>query len=143
MQALAAIYNPLLRHNAEVSGACPLELQAATFPSSGRSIDPDREVIVSHGAYGALSTAFLALVNPDDEVIIIEPAFDCYAPMTIAVNAKPVYIALQPPQVDIRLDSPIYCIQLRSNYSLNSCSNSQYSFPRFPYPFPHYHFATF
>uniref|UniRef100_A0A183T3E9 Aminotran_1_2 domain-containing protein n=1 Tax=Schistocephalus solidus TaxID=70667 RepID=A0A183T3E9_SCHSO len=55
-----------------------------------RSIDPMKEIIVSVGGYGALSAVFFALLNPGEEVVIIEPAFDCYVPQIVAAGGVPV-----------------------------------------------------
>lgn len=77
MKILAQFYTRLTRFDPETSGPCPEELKKATFTPFGREIDAGKEVIVSVGAYGCLSSAFTALVHPGDEVIIIEPAFDC------------------------------------------------------------------
>ena len=41
----------------------------------GRTVDPVKEVLVTAGANGALSSFILALVNPGDEVVVFEPCF--------------------------------------------------------------------
>jgi kynurenine--oxoglutarate transaminase/cysteine-S-conjugate beta-lyase/glutamine--phenylpyruvate transaminase len=43
-----------------------------------REIDPATEVTVHNGASQALATAMLGLLNPDDEVVVLQPAFDLY-----------------------------------------------------------------
>lgn len=59
-----------------------------------REIDPIHEVLITVGAYGSLHNAFSALVNKDDEVILIEPFYDCYEPMTLIAGGTPVYVPL-------------------------------------------------
>jgi len=46
----------------------------------GVAVDPELGVVVTEGATGAIFTAMQALLEPGDEVIIIEPSYDCYAP---------------------------------------------------------------
>ncbi len=46
----------------------------------GHAYDANAEITVTAGATQALSTAILATVHPGDEVIVIEPAYDSYAP---------------------------------------------------------------
>ena len=51
---------------------------------------------MTDGAYEALFTAILGHVNPGDEVVIIEPYFDCYEPMVRLAGGTPVFISLKP-----------------------------------------------
>lgn len=63
----------------------------------GRPIDPFKEILITIGAYEALLSAFLGLINPGDEVIIIQPFYDCYPPMVEMAKGIPVYVSLKPP----------------------------------------------
>jgi aminotransferase len=49
-----------------------------------------------------MASAFLALVNPGEEVIIFEPYYENYGPDAILADAKPVFVPLEAP--DWRLD---------------------------------------
>ncbi len=60
----------------------------------GHAYDPDTEVTVTSGATQAIFTAIGAVVEPGDEVIIIDPAYDCYAPAVELFGGTPVHVRL-------------------------------------------------
>ncbi|WP_026397511.1 aminotransferase [Acetobacter nitrogenifigens] len=74
------------------------ELREAVARSNARfyglDIDPATEVVVTSGATEALAASFAALLNPGDEVIVIEPAFDTYLPVIRLLGATPRLVRL-------------------------------------------------
>ena len=56
------------------------------------------QVCVTSGATEALGAAILATIAPGDEVIILTPAYDSYAPMIRRGGAVPREVALKPPE---------------------------------------------
>jgi len=60
-------------------------------------VDPGSEVIVTSGATEALADCLLALLVPGDEAVVIEPAYDAYAPLIEAAGAVPRFVQLKPP----------------------------------------------
>jgi len=63
----------------------------------GLDIDPARGVIATVGATEGIFAAILGLVDPGDEVIVIEPVYDSYVPNILMAGATPVYVPLHPP----------------------------------------------
>ena len=66
----------------------------------GAEINADSEVTVTSGATEALMTAIQAVVHQGDEVIIIEPSYDSYAPCIRLAGGVPVYVQLNKPTAD-------------------------------------------
>ncbi|XP_064396076.1 kynurenine--oxoglutarate transaminase 3-like isoform X2 [Halichondria panicea] len=65
-------------------------------PIYGKEIDPMTEVLISCGAYSSLSFAIQGFLQEGDEVILIEPFFDCYYPMAKQNGATVKYVPLRP-----------------------------------------------
>ena len=62
--------------------------------SYGHTYDPETEVTVAAGGTQAIFTALGATVHPGDEVIIVDPAYDCYAPTVELFGGVPVHVRL-------------------------------------------------
>ena len=62
----------------------------------GHAYDPDSEITVTAGATQAILTALLAVVHPGDEVIVLEPAYDSYAPNIALAGGVRVAVPLDP-----------------------------------------------
>jgi aspartate/methionine/tyrosine aminotransferase len=67
----------------------------------GRAIDWQTEVTITSGATEALCGAALALLDPGDHAIILEPAYDAYVPDVIMAGAVPIYVKLHPPSLGV------------------------------------------
>ncbi len=63
----------------------------------GLAHDPEREVLVTFGATEAIASAMLALCDPGDEVVVLEPFYDSYAATIAFAGATRVPVTLRPP----------------------------------------------
>lgn len=63
----------------------------------GRTIDPEREVVVTIGSTEAMVDTLFALTNPGDKVIMFSPYFENYRAQTIMADCEPVFVPLIPP----------------------------------------------
>ena len=70
----------------------------------GLSFDPDTEVLVTAGATEAIAAALLALVEPGDEVVALEPYYDSYAACIAMAGGTRVPVTLRPHDGRFRLD---------------------------------------
>ncbi len=70
---------------------------AANARFYGLQVDPDAEVVVTSGATEAITASLMALLDPGDEVVLIEPLYDTYLPVVRLLGAVPRLVRLQPP----------------------------------------------
>ena len=70
----------------------------------GLSYDPDAEVLVTAGATEAIAAALLALLEPGDEVVALEPYYDSYAASIAMAGGTRVPVTLRPDAGAFRLD---------------------------------------
>ncbi len=63
----------------------------------GLEVDWRTEVMVTSGATEALAASLLGLIEPGDEVVLIEPLYDSYLPMVRRAGGIPKLVRLEPP----------------------------------------------
>jgi aspartate/methionine/tyrosine aminotransferase len=71
---------------------------------SGMKPDPEREVTITCGSSEAIVASLLALVNPGEKVIILEPFYENYLPGLALCGATPVFVRLRDPDWTLDLD---------------------------------------
>jgi methionine aminotransferase len=81
-------------------------------------LDPDREITITAGATQALFTAIGAFVQPGDEVIIFEPAYDSYRPAVEAFGGVVRNVRLEAPEYRIDWDDLSLLINSRTRMLL-------------------------
>ena len=69
-----------------------LEISKYTERKYGVKYDSESEILVTVGGSEAIDMALRALINPGDEVIIPEPSYVCYVPLTRLAGGVPVII---------------------------------------------------
>ena len=81
---------------APMAGYQPLlvKIAAMTEKCYGRSPNPEKEILVTAGATQAIFTIIQALVNSGEEVVILDPSYDCYEPPVILTGAKSIRVPL-------------------------------------------------
>lgn len=77
-------------------GIMPLrrKLSENIFKHNNVKIDPN-QILVAHGCVGALSSIFLTLLEPGDEVILPEPTYPAYEKLTNLARAKTVFVSMK------------------------------------------------
>ena len=106
-EELVSLVNQAMRENynqyAPMPGWLPLREAIAEKANFlyGATLNPDTEITIAPGGTYAIYSAFTAILNPGDEVIVFEPAYDSYIPNIEVNGAKVVTIDLVYPDYHI------------------------------------------
>lgn len=87
--------NAYTRHDGTAELRAAIAAKMAAF--NGIAVDPEREVVVSAGSTGALYSAFVALLDPGDEVVVFEPFYGYHLNTLDAVDAVPRFVSMKAP----------------------------------------------
>lgn len=104
--AMKAIHDDINQY-AITWGAASLRIEVARALEAGYGgeIDPDREVTVTCGATEAMAAVMMALLNPGDEIIVLEPFYENYGPDAALAGATARFFTLKPPAYRLDLDA--------------------------------------
>ncbi len=69
------------------------ELARTYYRRYGLDYDPTSEILITTGVSEALDIAIRAVVNPGDEVIVVQPSYVAYVPSVILAGGKPVIVS--------------------------------------------------
>lgn len=85
------------------------ELRQAVALHNGRfhglDVDWETETLVTIGATEALASAILGLVEPGNEVVLIEPLYDSYLPLVRRAGGVPRLVRMEPPEWELPLEA--------------------------------------
>ena len=71
-----------------------VKIAQLTFNSYQRTVNPSTEILITSGATEGIFAAIQALVQKNEEVIILDPSYDCYETPIILCNAKPIRVPM-------------------------------------------------
>lgn len=93
---LARLASENVHQYSPMSGYPPLleKIAKLTQQSYRRMVNNKSEILITAGATEGIFAAIQALVNPNEEVIILDPSYDCYEAPILLSNAKPIRVAL-------------------------------------------------
>ena len=98
VEALARAMREGKNQYAPMMGIAPLREAIATKTAAcyGHWACMDSEITVTSGASEAIFNAVLAVVRPGDEVIVLDPCYDCYEPAIDLAGGVCVHVPLDP-----------------------------------------------
>jgi len=101
-EAIRGGINAYTRHDGLAALREAIARKMASF--NGIQADPEREVVVSAGATGALYSTCMALLDPGDEVILFEPYYGYHLNTVLAVDAVPRFVRMSAPGWTYRIE---------------------------------------
>ncbi|MBL8298789.1 MAG: pyridoxal phosphate-dependent aminotransferase [Rhodanobacteraceae bacterium] len=101
--ALARAMNSGKNQYAPMMGVAALREQIAlkTERLYGHPVNADTEVTVTSGATEAIFAAIAAVVGAGDEVIVLDPCYDCYEPAIDLVGGRAIHVPLTLPDFSV------------------------------------------
>lgn len=84
----------------------------------GLELDPDTQVLITTGCTEAIAGAILGLINPGDEVIVLEPYYDSYVAMLQMTGGVRRPVTLRPPEFRLDLDEVRAALTPRTRFLL-------------------------
>lgn len=106
-EALTSLVDKAMRRGfnqyAPMPGWLPLREAIASKISSlyNNPVDPVKEVTITPGGTYAIYSALTAILEPEDEVIVLQPNYDSYIPNIVVNGAKPVLVDLELPHFSV------------------------------------------
>ncbi|MGA9567066.1 MAG: pyridoxal phosphate-dependent aminotransferase [Candidatus Korobacteraceae bacterium] len=100
--AIEAGYNQYTR--ADGIASLREAIAAKLLRQNGIVADPETEVLVTSGVTGGFDSACRALLNPGDEVILVEPYYGYHYATLVGQYCKPVLVSLDPPDYPLAVD---------------------------------------
>ena len=96
-QAHAALYDTAHHQYAPPKGWPRLQraVSGTLADRLGFTPDPDAEITITHGATEAMHATIQALIEPGEEVIVLEPMYDMYVPQIEFAHGVAVFVALE------------------------------------------------
>ncbi len=71
----------------------------------GADVDWQSEVLITSGGTEAIGDCLLGLIEPGDEVVLIEPLYESYLPMVLRAGGIPKLVRMEPPHWALPLDA--------------------------------------
>lgn len=96
-EIVARLAKTEIHQYAPMAGYPPLleKISQLTLDYYQRKVNPSTEILITAGATEAIFASIQAFVQPQEEVIILDPSYDCYEMPILLSNAKPVRISLK------------------------------------------------